>query len=239
MRASGTYIACVQLGGKGYPMATKLKKKAAKATMERRSSREELLHAASSLMIQRGAIEISLSDIAKHSGLNSALVKYYFGTKQGMMLALVEDVLGRGLQQLEGLLHMDLDPVEKLKLHVKGIINVYFRYPFINRLIHNLFEDPVAAQTVAERISKPLAETQRKLIEEGIAAGLFKDVDPTLLYFIVLGACDHLFFGQHMLRTAFGIDAIDDDLRRRYTNTFLDLMLNGILKESVTAARAR
>jgi TetR/AcrR family transcriptional regulator len=196
---------------------------------ERGSSRDLLLSAAAELMIERGSIEISLSDIARHSQLNSALVKYYFGTKQGMMLALVEDVLGRGLRQLEGLLDMPLDPIEKLKLHVKGIITVYFRYPFINRLIHDLFGDPISAQTVAETISKPLAETQRKLIEEGIAAGVFKPVEPMLLYFIVLGACDHLFFGQQMLRVAFGVEKVDDNLRRAYTNTLLELMLNGIL----------
>lgn len=180
-------------------------------------------------MAERGTIEISLSDIAKHSGLNSALVKYYFGTKQRMMLALLEDVLGRGLEQLEGLIAMDLDPVEKLKLHIKGIINVYFRYPFINRLIHYLFEGEESGREVAEKISKPLAETQRKMIEEGISKGLFKPIDPMLFYFIVLGACDHLFFGRHMLRVAFNIDAISEDLRRNYTNTLLDMILHGML----------
>lgn len=216
-------------------MATKISKADDGTANERASSRSALLNAASALMTERGTIEISLSDIAKHSGLNSALVKYYFGTKQGMMLSLVEDVLGHGIAQLKGLLDMDIDPVEKLKLHIKAIITVYFRYPYINRLLHFLFEDPESAQIVAQTISKPLAETQRKLIEEGIEAGLFKPVDPMLLYFIVLGACDHLFFGQHMLRVAFGVDTIDDELRRRYTNTLLDLMLNGILKENAAA----
>ncbi|MET0366088.1 MAG: TetR family transcriptional regulator [Sphingobium sp.] len=196
------------------------------------ASRDVLLNSASALMTERGNIDVSLSDIARHSGLNSALIKYYFGTKQGMMIALVEDVLGQALEQLDGLLAMELNPVEKLKLHVKGIINVYFRYPYINRLIHSLFEDPEAAARVAERISTPLAETQRKLVEDGIAKGLFKPVDPMLFYFIVLGACDHLFFGQHMLRSAFNIETIDEDLRTRYANTVLDLLLGGLLTDA-------
>ncbi|HKX36569.1 MAG TPA: TetR/AcrR family transcriptional regulator, partial [Rhizorhapis sp.] len=100
-------------------MATKIVKAGAAEKTERSSSRAVLLNSAGALMVERGTIEISLSDIAKHSGLNSALVKYYFGTKQRMMLALLEDVLGRGLDQLEGLIAMDLDPVEKIKLHIK------------------------------------------------------------------------------------------------------------------------
>lgn len=216
-------------------MATKISKAGVPEKAERTSSRAILLNSAGSLMAERGTIDISLSDIAKHSGLNSALVKYYFGTKQRMMLALLEDVLGHGLEQLEGLIGMDLDPVEKIKLHIRGIITVYFRYPFINRLIHYLFEDEETGPEVARKISKPLAETQRKMIQEGISQGLFKPVDPMLFYFIVLGACDHLFFGQHMLRVAFDIDQIDEDLRRNYTNTLLDMILHGVLTEKAGA----
>lgn len=219
-------------------MATKIVKAGPAEKTERSSSRAVLLNSAGALMVERGTIEISLSDIAKHSGLNSALVKYYFGTKQRMMLALLEDVLGRGLDQLEGLIAMDLDPVEKIKLHIKGIINVYFRYPFINRLIHYLFEDKESGPEVAEKISKPLAETQRKMIEEGIAKGLFKPIDPMLFYFIVLGACDHLFFGQHMLRVAFNIDVIDEELRRNYTTTLLDMVLHGVLTDRAAGKSA-
>lgn len=199
---------------------------------EKPSSRAVLLNSASSLMVERNTIDVSLSEIAKHSRLNSALVKYYFGTKQLMMLALLEDVLGRAMAQLDWLISMDLDPVEKLKLHVKGIIGIYFRYPFINRLIHFLFEDEETGPEVARKISMPLAETQRKMIEDGIAKGAFKPVDPMFFYFIVLGACDHLFFGQHMLRIAFGVEGIDEDLRRNYTNTLLDMILHGVLADT-------
>jgi TetR/AcrR family transcriptional regulator len=204
--------------------------KVAKVEDAKTSSREVLLKSASALMTERSTIDISLSDIAKHSGLNSALVKYYFGTKQGMMLALVEDVLSPSLDRLDGLLAMDMSATEKLKLHIKAIITIYFRYPFVNRLIHFLFEDPVSAQEVAAKISKPLAETQRKLLEAGIATGEFKPVDPMMFYFIVLGACDHLFFGQHIMRVAFDVDSgIDDAMRRRYTETLLETLLRGIL----------
>ena len=205
---------------------------------ERNSSRQALIDAAKSLMVERGSIEVSLSEIAQKSGLNSALVKYYFGGKQGLLLALLEDVLGPSMVQMEGLVTMDMSPVEKLKLHVKGIINIYFRYPFINRLIHYLFEDPAAGEKVAETISRPLAQTQRGLIEQGIAEGVFKPIDPKLIYFIVLGACDHLFFGTHMLRIAFGIEKIDDDLRRSYTDTLLELLLDGMVMEKAPEAPA-
>ena len=56
----------------------------------RNPTAEKLLVAASELMIARSAIEVSLSDIAQQSGVNSALVKYHFGNKDGLLLALLE-----------------------------------------------------------------------------------------------------------------------------------------------------
>ena len=50
---------------------------------------ERLLVAASELMIERSSIEVSLSDIAQKSGVNAALVKYHFGNKDGLLLALL------------------------------------------------------------------------------------------------------------------------------------------------------
>jgi hypothetical protein len=146
-----------------------------------------------------------------------------------MMMAVLEDVLGRALEQMAGLIAMPLPPVDKLKLHIKGIITIYFRYPFINRLIHAMFQEPELAKQVAERINKPLANTQKQLLEQGVRDGVFRPIDPMLFYFIVLGACDHLFFGQQILLHAFGVQQIDDELRRSYTNTLLDLILGGIV----------
>lgn len=203
---------------------------------EKISSRTILLRAAADLMIERGALEVSLNEIAQRSQLNSALVKYYFGSKNGLMLALVEDVLGAGLVQLKGLVEMDMPVVEKLKLHIKGIINVYFRYPFVNRLIHAMMIEEETALKVSETISKPLAETQRILLQQGMDSGQFKNIDPMLFYFIVLGACDQLFFGQHVLSHAFGVDRIDEDLKRSYTNALLDMVLSGILTEDARRA---
>lgn len=214
-------------------MPTATSRKPAPRIRNREESRVRLLRTAGELMAERGTIDVSLSEIARRSGLNAALVKYYFGNKQGLMFALVSDVLGMALEQMRGLVDMDLDPVEKLKVHIKAIINIYFRFPYINRLIHVMLEDPNYGRLVAETVSKPLANTQRELLEGAIASGKFRPIDPMLFYFIVLGACDQLFFGQHVLRVAFGINEIDDDLRRRYTATLLDTLLKGLLVEGV------
>src|SRR3982750_4114221 len=90
------------------------------------STAEKLLVAASELMIERNSIEVSLSEIAQKSGINSALVKYHFGNKDGLLLALLARDAATEVKHLEYLLAQPITPVAKLKLHIAGIIKAYF-----------------------------------------------------------------------------------------------------------------
>lgn len=182
-------------------------------------------------MTERGSTDVSLSDIAAKSGLNSALVKYYFGSKSGLMLALLRKVMGPGMEQLRHLPDMDLPPQQKLRIHISGIVKSYFRHPFINRLMHQLLaDDPVTfGPLLAEEFSKPVAEVQRKILQEGINAGVFHAVDPLLFYFHINGACDQLFFGQYQLENVFGVSKISDELRRKFVDHLYTVVTEGIL----------
>jgi AcrR family transcriptional regulator len=102
---------------------------------------EKLLVAASELMIERSSIDVSLSDIAQKSGVNAALVKYHFGNKDGLLLALLARDAATEVANLEYLLAQPISPTEKLKLHIGGIIRAYRRFPYMNRLIHYLLHE--------------------------------------------------------------------------------------------------
>src|SRR6201992_4142034 len=105
---------------------------------------EKLVIAASELMIERSTIEISLNDIAQKSGVNSALVKYHFGNKDGLLLALLARDAETEVSNLEYLLAQPISPTEKLKLHIAGIIRAYRKFPYMNRLIHYLLHETSA-----------------------------------------------------------------------------------------------
>src|SRR5690606_26478241 len=92
-------------------------------------SRELLLEAASRLLSQRNSIDVSLSEIAQESGLNSALISYHFGNKEGLLLALVRRDAETAMRQLDQLLAMDISPEQKIRLHIRGVISTYAKYP--------------------------------------------------------------------------------------------------------------
>ena len=197
----------------------------------RNATAEKLLVAASELMIERSSIEVSLSDIAQKSGVNAALVKYHFGNKDGLLLALLARDAATEVSHLEYLLAQPITPTAKLKLHIAGIIRAYHRFPYMNRLIHYLLHETNAG--AADEVSKffiaPLLGFHRRLLAEGIKAGEFRVVDPVLFYTSLIGACDHLFFGRHAMSRASGVGPVTDEVCRQYIRHMEALICGGIL----------
>src|SRR3984957_15465552 len=201
---------------------------------------EKLLDAASELMIERSSIEISLSDIAERSGVNAALVKYHFGNKDGLLLALLARDAATEVAQLEYLLAQPITPTAKLRLHIGGIIRAYHRFPYMNRLIHYLLHESSAG--AADEVSKffvaPLLDFHRRLLKEGIRAGEFRKVDPVLFYTSLIGACDHLFFGRHAMSRASGVGPVTDEVCRQYIRHMEALICGGVLTTNSEKAAA-
>jgi len=195
---------------------------------------EKLLVAASELMIERSSTDVSLSDIAQKSGVNAALVKYHFGNKDGLLLALLARDAATEVANLEYLLAQPISPTEKLKLHIGGIIRAYRRFPYMNRLIHYLLHETSAdaADEVSKFFVAPLLDFHRRLLAEGIRAGEFRKVDPVFFYTSLIGACDHLFFGRQAMSRASGVGPVTDLVCRDYIKHMEALICGGMLKES-------
>jgi AcrR family transcriptional regulator len=198
------------------------------------SAREQLIDAASRLMSDRHSIDVSLSEIAAHSGLNSALVKYYFGSKDGLLLALVEREAAAALRDVRLLLELDLSPTEKLRKHIAAIINSFFRRPYLNRLLHSFLDERTSQTKSAAHVRrifvKPLLELQAELLAQGVKAGEFKPTDPVLFYVSMLGACDHLFNARYVMRGMKGGGLLNDSLRARYIEHVCDVFINGVAR---------
>jgi AcrR family transcriptional regulator len=215
-------------------------RKGSRSIGARSATQEQLLDAAGALMIERDTVEVSISDIAARAGVNSALISYYFKGKQGLLIALCRRAAEVALPEIDALMAADLSPTEKMRKHLAGVINTFFLYPYLNRLLRTLARDASSegARDMTSFFAKPVADAQRRLIEEGVAAGEFRPVDPMLFHFAAFGACEYLFAGSTMLRLVFGVSGVNDALRRQYIETVTDMLMNGYLTADNKAARA-
>lgn len=197
-----------------------------------RSGREMLLEAAGELMSEIGSIDVSLHQIAKRAGVTAPLVKYHFGSKDGLLLALAQRDTAQSIKQLTELMAMNLDPATKLRVHIQGIIRTYARFPYLNRLLEHFLDDPEAEGTrlIWSSFLLPLIEAQKQIITAGIAAGQFRQVDYKYVYFLINGACQYIFSTRITLREMIGEKKVGQELAREYAAFAAETVLRGIAK---------
>ena len=196
-------------------------------------ARARLLDAASALLGERDNLDVSLVEIAARSGLNHGLVGYYFGGKEGLLTALLERDALTALAALERLVASPLPPEHKLERHIRGVIQTYYRFPYINRLINRLqSESPETAELLARVFIAPLQALQYRIVAEGIAVGRFRRVDPWFLYHAVIGMCEFVFQSRSTLPFLDGARPLTPETCDAYAAHVLNLVLRGIAADT-------
>ncbi len=201
-------------------------------------ARERLLDAAATLIIERQSIEISLADIAAKAALNSALVKYYFGGKTGLMVALLQRDAVRALALMDELLGMTISAGQKMRLHLRGIMNTYKRSPYLNRLLHALLNGPDEAvrQETHRLLVQPVFDCQRRILAEGVAGGEFRAVDPSIFYLAAIGACDQFMQTEAVLKlSADGVKL--DAFREQYISHVIEMVMASLAPGAAASRR--
>lgn len=198
-----------------------------------RSSPDALLDALHALMIERRSLDVAIADISERSGLNTGLVRYYFKTKNGLLVALLDRIVALPIRNLQSLTNEPISAWEKLQRHLTGLINTHFRHPYIGGLVAYLINgtDEEIARHVYATSVEPLLIAQREIIREGVDAGEFRSVDPTLSYFTLTGACDYMFTSSYVHRLGFQVSEVSDHTRRAYTNHVLRFVRAGLMIE--------
>ena len=173
--------------------------------------------------------QITRLDIARAAGVDPALIRYYFGDKSQLIVAAALQA-GRELRDRH-LVHAGKpgSPSEKLRRRIAV-------------LLETLFEDPSLHHLIIERIihgkSKPAREFRHEMvfgscnvlagiIEEGVASGELRRVNPRHLFLAIIGACSY-----PMAERALFADLVGEEPTRAhldaYTDFVAELFLNGL-----------
>ncbi len=199
--------------------------------LDNASAREQLVEAACQIMRDGDVVDLSLSELSLRSGLNSALVKYYFGNKSGLLLALLERDMTNVVRGLQALVSKDMAPQDKLRLHIGAVIDTYYAFPYLNRLLMRMIRDssPNEAKRIANLYLRPISDAYTALIAEGVKAGQFRTLNPQLFYFTVTGAADRFFNARQVLKHCYDTDEVSEELRDEYREHTVELIMRGLL----------
>lgn len=191
---------------------------------------ERLLQAAHELLYEDAGATLALAEVCARADANVAMVKYCFGNKEGLVLALITRITDSFRTDFERLAAEQLGWREKLELHIGGIARNYLRYPYINRLLADQLQraDEPGTRVLSESFAVPLQRFQQELLEEGVRAGELREVDPVLFFFAVVGMCEFIFSARGWLVHGFGL-ALDEDFVDRYVEHVVELVFTGVL----------
>jgi AcrR family transcriptional regulator len=195
-------------------------------------ARKLLLDTASAIMREGDVIDISLSELSLRSGLNSALVKYYFGNKAGLLKALLDRDWQAIVTSVDALVAKDtMSPEAKLRRHISKVVDTFYAVPYLNRLTMRMVResDDLEARRIADNYLSPMYRAYEQLIGDGVRAGVFRSIDPQLFYFTVTGAVDRFFSARLVLKHCFDQDTLTEGLRDRYREHTIDIIMAGIL----------
>lgn len=150
--------------------------------------RNAILEAAEHVFAKHGFHGARIQDIAEHARIAVGTVYNHFEQKEDVLRALLEE---RAEGMLEQLAPQPTDPEpfdQKLQVRVERILDFVERHRdfFIVSIEHGLFSKAVnsAASTVCGKRIRYLERTRaafRALVEEGIASGALRPMDPAYL----------------------------------------------------------
>jgi TetR/AcrR family transcriptional regulator len=161
------------------------------ATRIQKKNQAVILAAGLKVFSQFGFRGSTLDQIAKEAGLSKPNMLYYFGSKDAIYRALLEQLLADWLEPIYTI-DPEGDPVEEILGYAKRKLSMSRDYPAESRLFAN--EVIQGAPRIHDTLTGELREVIDRLahvIEGWVAARRMRDVDPYHLVFSIWSMTQH------------------------------------------------
>jgi AcrR family transcriptional regulator len=217
------------------PKATTVPETAA-ATTQRRvrkpdaaATRENILSAARKEFAEHGLSGARVDAIAALTHTTKRMIYYYFGSKEGLYLAVLEQAYGdiRAVEQTLDL--QNLSPVEAIRRLVEFTFEYQDAHPDFVRLvtIENIHHARYLATSEKIRsLNVPVIASLAAILARGRAEGMFRTaVDPVDMHMIISALCFFRVSNRYTFGTLFGCDLSDPALRARHKRLAADAVV--------------
>jgi AcrR family transcriptional regulator len=189
-----------------------------KTTARRRDpdqTRRDLIDAAIAEFSEKGFSGGRVDDIAARTRTTKRMIYYYFGSKERLYAAVLEELYG-GMRDAEGALPLArLPPALALQRLVETTFDHHAAHPEFVRLVsvENIHEGRhVAASPEIITRNAAVIGTLRDLIARGESEGAFRPgLDALDLHMLISGFCFHRVSNRHTLTAIFGRNLVAPD----------------------------
>jgi len=192
-------------------------------------TRAEIMAVATREFSDQGYAGARVDEIAAKTRTTKRMIYYYFGGKEGLYLAVLEEAY-RHIRSLEQQLDVDhLEPVDALRQLAELTFDHHETHQDFVRLvaIENIhYAQHLQHSEVREVLAAPALDVLTRIMERGRSAGLFRDdLDALDVHMIISGFCVFRGANRYTFRTIFDRDLLDPDLRDHLRRMIGDLVV--------------
>lgn len=167
------------------------------------NKKQTIIDAAMELFAEKGFEGTSIRELAAAAGVNIAMVNYYFGSKEKLFEAMVEQKASYFREKLTEILNNDSkNELEKMDRIIEDYVSRIMAQHKYHRVIHQelmLQQREALHENIIAVFSKN-KEVMKTIIERGIKKKLFRKVDPELTIVTLLGTLHQVLLSRPMCK---------------------------------------
>jgi AcrR family transcriptional regulator len=193
-----------------------------------------ILLAARDEFAQHGLGGARVDRIAERADVNKRLIYYYFGSKDELFLAVLENAYA-DIREAETQLHLrNMAPAPAIRRLTEFTWEYYIAHPEFLTLLNseNLHQGRhLAMSSRVREMNSPLIQTLAEILERGRNEGLFRGgIDAIQLYVSIAGMAYFYLSNNHTLSAIFGRDLMTPKAHHERLSHMCDVILGYVLR---------
>ena len=175
---------------------------------EKVDKRQAILDAAEKLFCETGYEGTSTRQIAKESGANMAMINYYFGSKEGVFVEIMNERIAGFTSQLKIINEDKISALEKLHRVIEGYVNRILNNTAFHKMMHrelSLTQRPEMYDKIKDAMSHNMQIIDR-IITDGIEDGSFNKVDVRMVIGTIMGTITNIVISPHKVMSCSNFD---------------------------------
>lgn len=189
--------------------------------------REGVLAKAIELLQDLPPARVTVSLIAREAGIDPALIRYYFGDRAKLLLAVVERLIADAPAELAG----SDDPTAVLERRIRHAAHFTRSTKHVHRLMVDELADAKSAEArkLQGEMNMRAVSSFANLMQRDAGEEL-REINPLFLHVALVGLFDFFVSAQPVVRNLVPEGTDMDKLGDEFEDFIVDLILNGIRK---------
>lgn len=176
--------------------------------MEKVDKKLAILEAANKLFCEMGYEGTSTRQIAKESGANMAMINYYFGSKEGVFIEIMNERIENFSAHLKIINEDKITSLEKLHRVIEGYATRIFNNFSFHKMMHrelSLSQRPEMYDKIKCAMGNNMQMIER-IITSGIDDGSFYKIDVRMLIANIMGTITNVVISPNKVMNTSNID---------------------------------